>query len=99
MGNLFKVLISIDFCNIFYPAFDFEVKIYLLFSEGCILPQNSIYELEWDVYLNYFRIITAMNRNDHYVTQLSLEVGLSVLNEIKEISSFFSMKILTESGS
>ena len=31
-----------------------------------------------------------MNRNDHYVTQLSLEVGLSVLNEIKEISSFLA---------
>ena len=88
MGNLFKVLISKDFCNFFYPAFDFEVKLYLLFSEGCILPQNSIYELEWDVYLNYFRIITAMNRNDHYVTQLSLEVGLSVEKTRTKISSF-----------
>ena len=45
---------------------------------SCTLPQNSIYDLEWDVYLNYFRIISAVNRNDHFVTQVSLEVVISL---------------------
>ena len=73
MDGLFVQGIYFNRMNLFKP------KIYFFtFSSGCTLPQNSIYELEWDVYLNYFRIITAMNRNDHYVTQLSLEVGLSI---------------------
>ena len=71
MGYLYKVSTSIEFSK-FIKLFFFT------YSTECTLPQNSIYELEWDVYLNYFRIITAMNRNDHYVTQLSLEVGLSI---------------------
>ena len=61
--------------NLFKPKI---ILYFFTFSSGCTLPQSSIFELEWDVYLNYFRIITAMNRNDHYVTQLSLEVGLSI---------------------
>ena len=39
----------------------------------CQLPQNVVYDLEWPVYLDHIRIVSAVNRNDHYVTTIKLE--------------------------
>ena len=40
---------------------------------GAGFPQNVVYELEELVYLDHVRIITAVNRNNHFLTAISLE--------------------------
>lgn len=39
----------------------------------CQLPQNVVYDLEYPVYLDHVRIVTAINRDNHYVTTIKLE--------------------------
>ena len=38
------------------------------------MPVTAVYTLERAVVLNQFRIVSAIGRNDHYVTSISLEV-------------------------
>ena len=73
-----------------YIAVMFHKQKAFYFS-SCTLPQNSIYDLEWDVYLNYFRIISAVNRNNHFVTQVSLEVELSL--KYTQMIHFLSLSV------
>ena len=49
------------------------------------MPVTAVYTLERAVVLNQFRIVTAIGRNDHYVTSISLEVTFifSTVSQVK----------------
>ena len=49
------------------------------------MPVTAVYTLERAVVLNQFRIVSAIGRNDHYVTSISLEVTFifSTVSQVK----------------
>ena len=49
------------------------------------MPVTAVYTLERAVVLNQFRIVSAIGRNDHYVTSISLEVTFifSIVSQVK----------------